>query len=83
MKYMEYLYLTAAVMLLIFLATEFEHLTTTTIIALIVAMLLFSFMFSFRRNQRIRFDRMMEEEMRKLEEEEADYEAGADTGKDT
>lgn len=70
MKYIEYVYLSVAVMIFITLVTEFEDLNTTSKVAFIIAILLTSFMFSFRRVQRKRLDKYMEEEMRKLEEEE-------------
>ncbi|MEM6765102.1 MAG: hypothetical protein AAF655_09255 [Bacteroidota bacterium] len=70
MKHIEYVYLAGSFMLLVFLVTEFKHLTSTTIGALLVAMVIFGFMYSFRRNQRIKFERWREEEIRKLEEEE-------------
>lgn len=71
MKYIEYVYLAVAVMVTITLVKEFRVLETTTKIAFLVAILIASFMFSFRRSQRIRFEKHMEEEMRKLEEEES------------
>ena len=70
MKYIEYVYLALAVMCLIFLAAEFEYLPPKTKYLLLGVIALFSFMFSFRRKQRIRWDRHMQEEMRKLEEDE-------------
>lgn len=69
MKYVEYIYLTGAVMLLIFLATEFRNLPTNTIIALLVATAIFSFMYSFRRVQRKKLEARIEAEMKRLEED--------------
>lgn len=56
-------------MLLIFLATEFQNLPSSTIIALLVATAIFSFMYSFRRVQRKKMEAKIEEEMRRLEED--------------
>ncbi len=69
MKYVEYLYLAVSMMIFITLVKEFEHLETVHKVAFTVAILLTSFMFAFRRGQRQSYDRYMEEEMRKLEEE--------------
>lgn len=70
MKYIEYVYLALAVMCLIFLASEYENMPRTSSYWILGVIALFSFMFSFRRKQRIRWERHMEEEIRKLEEEE-------------
>lgn len=70
MKYIEYVYLVVALMIGITLVKEFENLTTTTKIAFIVAMAIGGFMFSFRRTQRLRFEKHYEEQLRKQEEEE-------------
>ncbi len=72
MRYMEYIYLTGAMMLIIFLATEFRNLSNQMTWALLASILLFSFMYSFRRTQRKKYDARIEEEMRKLEEQEKD-----------
>ncbi|MEL6674772.1 MAG: hypothetical protein AAFR61_21370 [Bacteroidota bacterium] len=69
MKYFEYLYATLAVMAMIFLVTEYDRMTTNTMIPLLIAMVLFGFMFSYRRRRRIAFEKELEEDMRKLEEE--------------
>ncbi|GAB4402974.1 MAG: hypothetical protein OHK0039_01550 [Bacteroidia bacterium] len=70
MKYIEYLYLTLAIMCLIFLLVEYEQLMTSNMVALLVAMAIFSFMFTFRRRQRKQMEAMYEAEIRRLQEEE-------------
>lgn len=69
MKYFEYVYIVLAIMTMIFMATEYDNLPTSTVGLLMFAIFLFSFMFVFRRRQRIRVDEYMEEERRKLEAE--------------
>jgi len=59
------------VMAVIFLATEFEDLMETgTIYPILVATVLFGFMYAFRRSQRIQLDKYMDEKMRQMEEED-------------
>lgn len=70
MRYFEYVYLLCGVMVLVFLVKEQQHLPDGTRVAMLVAIVLFSFMFSFRRSQRIKMDKIREEQMRQLEEEE-------------
>lgn len=69
MRYFEYVYLVVAVGLLFFLATEYKHLQTTNIIAIFVGMGISSFMFSFRRSQRIKFEQLEKEELEELKRE--------------
>ncbi|RMG17952.1 MAG: hypothetical protein D6730_23430 [Bacteroidetes bacterium] len=74
MKYIEYVYLVVALMIGITLVTEFEHLTTSTKIVFLVAIALAGFMFSFRRSQRLKFEKRFKEELRQLEEDEQETE---------
>ena len=69
MKYFEYVYLALAIMCLIFLATEYNNINTRTLIYVLIATGIFSFMYSFKRQQRIRYEDYVEEQMKKLEEE--------------
>ncbi|MCB0836234.1 MAG: hypothetical protein KDD63_06110 [Bacteroidetes bacterium] len=69
MKYFEYVYLALAIMCLIFLATEYNNINTRTLIYVLIATGIFSFMYSFKRRQRIRYEDYVEEQMKKLEEE--------------
>lgn len=77
MKYIEYVYLLLAFMCLIFLGTEFGNLATRQVISVCVAMGIFSFMFAFRRSQRMRMEGQMDEllaewaEDAEVEEEES------------
>ena len=74
MKYIEYVYLILAGMVLLFLATDFEDLPRRTVIYLLIAMGIFSFMFAFRRSQRLRFERFEAEELARLAELEPEDE---------
>ncbi len=69
--YIEYLYLILMVMAVIFLATEFEDLIETgTIYPIMIATVLFGFMYAFRRHQRIQLDKYMDDKMRQMEEDD-------------
>lgn len=71
MKYIEFVYLILALMCLVFLATEWGDLPTRTRIMMMISTGIFSFMFAFRRGQRLRMEARYEAEMRALEEAEA------------
>ena len=75
MKYFEYVYMALAIMCLIFLATEWNTIPTRTMVYVLIATGIFSFMYSFKRRQRIRYESFVEEQMRKLEEEEEDIDS--------
>lgn len=66
MRYIEYAYLVVAVALGIYLATQYRHLTTGQMIAMGAGAAIASFMYSFRRQQRL----IAERQLRKFEEEE-------------
>lgn len=70
MKYFEYVYLIAALMVFVFLIAEYGTLGNQTKYALLAALLIFSFMYSFRRSQRIKMDAIFKKEMEKLEQDE-------------
>lgn len=58
-------------MAVIFLATEFEDLIETgTIYPIMIATVLFGFMYAFRRHQRIQLDKYMDDKMRQMEEDD-------------
>ncbi|MEM0996293.1 MAG: hypothetical protein AAGN35_04400 [Bacteroidota bacterium] len=62
MRYVEYIYAAAALGLLIFLALSFGELPLGPRIALMFGIAICSFMYSFRRKQRIIFERIEDEE---------------------
>ena len=72
MRYIEYIYLVVAGVLLAYLATEYEKMGTTNFIAILAGIGISAFMFSFRRNQRLKFEELDREEFAKEEEEEAE-----------
>lgn len=76
MRYIEYIYLAVAVGLVAFFAGNFNDLTTANIIALIAGIIISSFMFSFRRQQRLVIER---EERRRLEEMQRQAEDNGDS----
>ena len=69
MKYIEYVYLAASVILLVFLAQGYGELTTVQTVMIVISMVVTSFLFSFRRRQRLAMERIEKEEIRKMEEE--------------
>lgn len=76
MRYIEYIYLGAAACLVIFMVTQHKQFTTVNYVAVVVAILVATFMYSFRRNQRIAAERQEAEEIRRLEEEIKDDDNG-------
>jgi hypothetical protein len=62
MRYFEYIYLVAALGLFAFLALSYDEMPTGPRIGLIVGIGICSFMYSFRRKQRITFEQMDREE---------------------
>lgn len=57
MKYFEILYLAAAAFLAALLVQQYGSLDTTKRVMLVVGIVIFSFMYSFRRSQRQRMER--------------------------
>lgn len=76
MRYIEYIYLGAAACMIIFMATQYKHFSTMNYVAVVVAVLVATFMYSFRRNQRIAAEKREAEEIRKMEEELKDDDNG-------
>ena len=77
MRYIEYIWLAAAVSLTIFFAISIKEMTTTNMAGFLVGIVLASFMYAFRRRQRkIQEARDLEEE-RALEESLKDEEDAA------
>ncbi|MCB9231199.1 MAG: hypothetical protein H6581_06035 [Bacteroidia bacterium] len=72
MKYIEYIYLAAAVVLVVILATGFANFKDVQIIMILVSVVVTSFMFSFRRRQRKAMEKREAAELRKMEEDAAD-----------
>lgn len=68
-RYFEYVYLLVAVGLLAFLAVDYEELTFSNKMVMYIGIGIASFMFSFRRKQRIAFQKADEERLEKLREE--------------
>ncbi|MEM6633289.1 MAG: hypothetical protein AAF694_26695 [Bacteroidota bacterium] len=71
MHYVEYIYLVAALMVGLFMVIERSILSSTTVVQLSVAVLLFSGMYVFRRKQRIKREKLIQAELHKLKEKEA------------
>ena len=70
MHYVEYIYLVSALMILCFMLVERNLLSSSTHLQLGLAAGAFIGMYFYRRKQRINREQMLEEEMRKLNEEE-------------
>lgn len=69
MRYFEYVYLVVAVGLMIFMVSSYKDLQAVNYVGIIVGILISTFMFAFRRAQRIAADKREAEEIKKLEEE--------------
>lgn len=67
MRYVEYIYLGVAVMLLIFFALKYEHFNTLNTAGLLTAIGICSFMYSFRRQQRLKMEEAEKERLKELE----------------
>lgn len=79
MKYIEYIYLGAAFVLVVLLAQGFADFTQTQKILVCAAIGVTAFMFSFRRRQRLAFERSEKQRIQKLEEEaESEVKENAD-----
>lgn len=73
MRYIEYIYLILSGMSFTFLVTEYERLNGFRIGFVLLSMGIFAFMFTFRRSQRIRFEKIEAEQMEEMEKELADW----------
>ena len=72
MRYIEYIYLAIAIILVFFMATEYKHLSTTNLVGIFAGIAIASFMYSFRRNQRIKFEQLDREEAEAALKQEAE-----------
>ncbi len=72
MKYIEFVYLGAAIVLAVLLVQGFQQFELASKLMLVVSIGITSFMFSFRRKQRIKFEKAEKERIRKMEEEAAE-----------
>lgn len=70
MRNLEYIYLVAAGGLLIFLAMSWEEMPITARIGIFAAILISTFMYSFRRMLRIKLEQADREEEARIAEEE-------------
>lgn len=68
MRYLEYIYLLFAGLIAAYIATEYKHLSTFAFVGLCLAAGLMGFMYSFRRNQRLLFEKMDREQAERDEE---------------
>ncbi|MEZ4688505.1 MAG: hypothetical protein R3B47_21310 [Bacteroidia bacterium] len=66
MRYIEYVWLVGAAVLVVFLATNFGNMAWYQYLVAFVGIVISTFMYTFRRNMRIQVDK-------KLEEEENEY----------
>lgn len=73
MRYIEYIYLILSGMSFTFLVTEFDRLNGVRIGFVLLSVGIFAFMFTFRRSQRIRFEKIEAEQMEEMEKELADW----------
>lgn len=73
MRYIEYIYLILAGMSFTFMVTEYEHLNGYRVGFVLLSMGMFAFMFTFRRSQRIRFEKIEAEQMEEMENDLADW----------
>lgn len=73
MRYIEYIYLILAGMSFTFMVTEYERLSGYRMGFVLFSMGIFAFMFTFRRSQRIRFEKIEAEQMEEMEKELADW----------
>lgn len=73
MRYIEYIYLILAGMSFTFMVTEYERLNGYRMGFVLLAMGIFAFMFTFRRSQRIRFEKIEAEQMEEMEKELAEW----------
>ena len=68
-RYFEYLYLLVAVGLVGFMAFNFEDMSTGNIVVMMIGIVLSSFMYSFRRKQRMVMEEAERKRIQELEDE--------------
>ena len=69
LRYVEYIWLGVAVVLLIFLVTSFVELKPINMAGILIGIAIASFMFSFRRRQRLSREQAEQEEIERIEKE--------------
>lgn len=69
LRYIEFVWLGAALFMIVFLATSITDMKPLNLVATIVGIVIASFMFSFRRRQRLNQEKNEQEEMDKIEQE--------------
>lgn len=67
MKYIEYIWLAGALMLVGLLISLLPDIPLFNMVAILAAISIFAFMYSFRRNQRIAIEKKLREEEEELE----------------
>ena len=78
LRYIEFVWLGAAIFMLVFLVSNIGDMKTYSMVATIIGIVISSFMFSFRRRQRLLQERAEKEEIEKIEkdlEEDEEQEA--------
>lgn len=68
MKYIEYVWLVGAIVLVAFLATNFGKMAWYQYLVAFVGIVISTFMYTFRRNMRLQVDRKLEEEENEINE---------------
>ncbi len=74
-RYYEYLYLAVAIGLAAFIAMSYKEMPTTSVIGMSVGAAVASFMYSFRRQQRIKLEEMEREEIEELKKQAGEEDA--------
>ncbi len=69
MRYFEYTYLAVSIGLIVFLTFWYDEMENSNRLALIIGIVISSFMFSFRRQQRRKLEEAERREIEQLEEE--------------
>ncbi len=67
MHYVEYIYLSAALMMVIFAIIEYDYLAASTLTGLFLASIICIFMYFFRKKRRKKLDKFRREEIEQLE----------------
>lgn len=69
LKYVEYIWLGVSIVLVIFLGTSVVELKLLNVVGIVIGITIASFMFAFRRRQRLSREKAEQEEMERLEKE--------------